>query len=80
MLTGRHLSRARDLSTWNIAEIVPDRFLVHANDLDPWYAGDTPDPEVVAQARADFGDMILTPDTVPLYLSTRWGGPGHLPA
>lgn len=79
LLTDRHLSRARDLSNWEVTEITPHRYLVRAQDLEPWYAGDTPDPEVVAQARSDFGDMILTPETVPHYKSARWGGPGHLP-
>ncbi|MGQ1839206.1 hypothetical protein ACT4S2_12190 [Kocuria turfanensis] len=78
LLTDRHLARARDLSDWTITEVVPTRYLVQAKNLEPWYATDTPDPELVAQARADFGDMILTPETVPLHKSARWGGPGHL--
>ena len=80
LLTDRHLARARDLSAWDITEIVPDRYLVKATDLEPWYADNAPDPQVVMKAREDFGDMILTPDTVPDYASARWGGPGHLPA
>ncbi|MGQ1839208.1 hypothetical protein ACT4S2_12200 [Kocuria turfanensis] len=67
LLTDRHLARAHDVSQWEVTEIAPNRYLVRARDLEPWYAGDT--PEAVAQARADFGSMILTPETVPLYKS-----------
>ncbi|WP_109508747.1 hypothetical protein [Nocardioides speluncae] len=64
LLTGRHLERARNLSTWQITDLGRDRYLVEAPDLAPWYAQELPDPAVLAQARADFGDMILTVQTI----------------
>ncbi len=38
--------------------------LVKATDLAPWYAHLTAPREVIEQARDDFGDMILTWDTI----------------
>ena len=69
LLTGAHLAHAHDLSGWQVTQVAPDRWLVRAPDLEPWY--DVPDrdtwnrrafphPDVLAQARSDFGDMILT--------------------
>lgn len=60
----KHLQHARDLSDWTIEEVAPDRFLLSASDLEPWYAGTAAPPEIVEKARADFGDMILTWDTI----------------
>lgn len=62
LLTTRHLERAHNLDAWTITEVAPDRHLVTAPDLTPWLTGPTPDPDVLAQARADFGDMIATPE------------------
>lgn len=59
ILTRDHLDRATDLTDWRVEE-VGDRYLVEATDLDPWFAGDGVDAEVLAKARADFGDMIFT--------------------
>ena len=58
LLTGKHLNRANDLSTWKVTP-VEDRYLVEARDPEAWFAG-TPDPEILAAARADFGDIIVT--------------------
>jgi hypothetical protein len=60
VLTRHHLDRAHDLSAWSVTEIAPDRFLVQATDLAPWWDTLTPDPAVLARARVDFGDMIMT--------------------
>ena len=59
ILTRDHLDRASDLSDWRIDE-VGDRYLVEARNLDAWFAGDGADAEVLAKARADFGDMLFT--------------------
>lgn len=64
ILTDHHLSRARDLSSWNIRELGHGRYLVEANDPTPWYSTPLPDQVVVDQARHDFGDMILTKETI----------------
>ena len=62
LLTGAHLARAHDLSAWRVEEIAPDRYLVGAQDLDPWFRTGVADPDVVAAARADFGDMLTWRD------------------
>ncbi len=64
VLTSDHLHRAADLSGWSVIEVAPDRFLVEARDLRPWFAADEPDPDVLAAARDDFGDMLLTPEII----------------
>jgi hypothetical protein len=60
LLTRQHLDRAHDLSSWSVTEVAQDRFLVQAADLAPWWDSYTPDLAVLAQARSDFGDMIMT--------------------
>lgn len=69
LLTTDHLNNAHDLSGWDVSEVAPDRYLVQAKDLSPWYACDTPEEiwqerfpsdEVLDQARSDLGEMILT--------------------
>ena len=60
ILSDQHLTRARDLSSWNIRELGHGRYLVEAEDRTSWYCKPLPDQEVVDQARHDFGDMILT--------------------
>lgn len=60
LLTGAHLSHATNLDRWHVEEVAADRYLVQAPDLTPWFAQDAPDPQVLEQARHDFGDMILT--------------------
>ncbi len=64
ILTNQHLERAHDLSTWTTTEIGPDRYLVEAPDLAPWYSEFLPDGAVVDQARRDFGNMLLTKDVI----------------
>lgn len=59
VLTGHHLERASSLRDWHTRQI-GDRYLLEARDLDPWFAGDEPDPEVLAKARVDFGEMIMS--------------------
>lgn len=60
VLTQDHLSRAHDLSDWAITDLGYGRSLLTAPDLESWFASGQPDPAVLAKARADFGDMILT--------------------
>lgn len=64
LLTGKHLAHARDLSNWTLEEVAPDRYMVSAPDLEPWFGGVAAPPEVIEKARADFGDMLLTSDTI----------------
>lgn len=79
LLTDAHLERAHDLTSWDIVPLGNGRHLVMADDLGAWYqpiAGQPPrgipsptsllppDLDMVAQARADFGDMILTPELI----------------
>ena len=64
ILTDTHIGHANDLSDWVIEPLGGGRHLVQAKDLEPWYANIDPDPETLVKARADFGKMILTPQTV----------------
>ncbi|RLV48308.1 hypothetical protein D9V37_19915 [Nocardioides mangrovicus] len=64
LLTNEHLARAHDLSDWDIEHLAGGRHLVQAPDLSTWYSTPHPDPDVLAKARADFGDMILTPELI----------------
>ena len=64
LLTDAHLELASDLSDWVIEPLGGGRHLVQAKDLQPWYANIDPDPETLAKARADFGKMILTKQTI----------------
>jgi len=64
ILTGNHLELANDLAAWKTKKIGPDRYLVEAPDLAPWYSEPLPNDEAVDQARRDFGDMILTKKTI----------------
>lgn len=73
VLTEAHLDRAHDLGAWHINELAPGRYLVTAQDLNPWLATPPPHPEnqyrlsappagVLYAARADFGGMLITRD------------------
>jgi len=64
VLTDAHLARANDLSAWSITSLNAGRHLVEAKDLAAWYANPEPDPRLLEQARADFGNMILTPEAI----------------
>jgi hypothetical protein len=64
LLTSKHLAHARNLSEWTIEEVAADRYLVTARDLAPWYAGQAADHDTINRARHDFGDMVLTWDTI----------------
>jgi len=64
LLTDKHLDHANDLSNWTIEKVAPQRYLVSAADLEPWFGQRGPDEATLAQARADFGDMILNWDTI----------------
>jgi hypothetical protein len=64
LLTDAHLEHANDLSDWVIEPLGGGRHLVQAKDLQPWYANIDPDPDTLAKARADFGKMILTKQTI----------------
>jgi len=64
ILTDAHLGHASDLSDWVIKPLGGGRHLVQAKDLEPWYAHIDPDPDTLVKARADFGMMTLTPQTI----------------
>jgi hypothetical protein len=65
ILTDDHLARANNLDSWHVQLVAPARYLVQAKDLQPWYGtGTDPAPDVLATARADFGDLLLTPEVV----------------
>ena len=64
LLTSQHLSHAHNLDDWTLEEVAPDRFLVSARDLEPWFGRGVADQQTIARARDDFGDMILGWDTI----------------
>ena len=66
ILTDRHLARANDLTAWQTTRLDAQHFLVESRDLDAWYArplrwNENVDAALIARARSDFGEMILTP-------------------
>lgn len=61
VVTGRHLERATDVSSWSIEGLGDDRHLLIHPDLDAWYAQPEPDADMLTAARADLGSMIMTP-------------------
>jgi hypothetical protein len=63
LITGPHLARAHDLSDWQVTQVSPDRYLVEAADLEPWFSSERVDPAVYAKAEHDFGRMLVTPET-----------------
>ena len=77
ILTDTHLAKAHDLTDWNITQLDDHHYLVEAKDLTPWYAQPPSrltyrDPDFMAKPRADFGNMILTPQhATNLGLTTR---------
>jgi len=64
VLTCAHLERATRLDGWKITPLGHDRHLVEAEDIEPWYATAKPDPAVRAQARDDFGAMLMTEHSI----------------
>jgi hypothetical protein len=64
LLTDAHLSRAGSLDDWDVRLVGPDRYLVRAKDLWPWYSGTRPDPDVLTSARMDFAGMLLSPKVI----------------
>ena len=64
LLTDSHLKRANDLSNWKVKPLNGGRYIVEAQDLEPWFADTDPEPALLAKARAEFGDMILTPELI----------------
>jgi hypothetical protein len=64
VVTDSHLEKAHDLSEFDIQTIAPGRHLVMAKDPSPWLDPDCPTQSHLDRARAGFGDMLLTPETI----------------
>ena len=64
VLTDAHLERAHNLSSWTITSLDGGRHLVESNDLAAWYSTPEPDPALLAAARVEFGEMIMTPENI----------------
>lgn len=64
VVTNAHVDNASDLSRWQITELGAGRHLVQAPDLAAWYAEALPDPDMLAQARADFAGALLTDQVI----------------
>lgn len=59
LLSDTHLAAAHDLTGWLITPLTQGMHLVEHPDPAAWFAHDEPDPHVLAQARRDFGPMII---------------------
>ncbi|WP_307204465.1 hypothetical protein [Nocardioides zeae] len=59
LLSDAHLAAAHDLTGWIITPLTGGMHLVEHPDPAAWFAHDEPDPHVLAQARHDFGPMII---------------------
>ncbi|MDQ1539100.1 MAG: hypothetical protein QOE58_3493 [Actinomycetota bacterium] len=64
LLTEAHLARAGNLDAWDVQRLTPDRYLVQAKDLRPWFAENETNPDILTAARQDFRDMLLTPEII----------------
>jgi len=64
LLTEEHLARAGNLDAWDVQRVAAGRYLVAAKDLRPWFAENEIDPSILAAARQDFHDMLLTPEVI----------------
>ncbi len=64
VLRDEHLATLSDTRGWNITELTTGRYLVEAEDLEPWYADGVPDPSVLDAARAQFASVLLTPTII----------------
>ncbi|MGI5190580.1 hypothetical protein ACQEVI_20755 [Promicromonospora sp. CA-289599] len=71
VLTSTHLAKAHDLSAWTITDLGNERHLVQHPDPAAWFAHQDPDPQVIAAARHDFGDIILTPERYTAILDAK---------
>ncbi|GAA3526988.1 hypothetical protein [Nocardioides daeguensis] len=54
-----HLAAAHDLTRWRTKSLPGGRALVEAPDLGAWYGAAPPSEAILAEARADFGDLIV---------------------
>ena len=64
LLTEEHLARAGNLEDWDVQRVDAGRYLVAAKDLWPWFAENEIDLSILAAARQDFHDMLLTPEVI----------------
>lgn len=67
VLTQAHLDAANNLDGWRVEEVAAGRFLVAHPQPSRWFVpashgerGTRVDPETLAQARQDFGSMVMT--------------------
>jgi len=71
VLTSTHLAKAHDLSAWTITDLGNERHLVQHPDPAAWFARRDPEPQDLAAARHDFGDIILTPERYTAILDAK---------
>lgn len=64
VITDQHLARLEDTRNWRITPLDGGRHLVEAEDLEPWYAATLPDPAVLDAARAQFAEILLSPEVI----------------
>ncbi|MEP6816581.1 MAG: hypothetical protein ABI873_13625 [Marmoricola sp.] len=66
LITGAQIERAHDLSWWQVSEVAPDRWLVRAHDLSPWFAV----PERVTWSSGS-ANLRYSPQMPPVDLLTQ---------
>ena len=69
VLTASHLRRLGKLNGYNIEPLGHDRFLVTADDPEPWLSEVLPDPVTLTQARSQFSAAQLTPEVAAANLA-----------
>lgn len=60
ILTDEHLRHAHDLSGWHVRPLENGRNFVAHRRASAWFASAVPSPDVLAQAREDFGELMLS--------------------
>lgn len=64
VLTGAHLAKIGHPDGFTVEDLGHDRYLVLAEDPEPWLAGPVPDDDVLEAARRQFAPALLTPEII----------------
>lgn len=71
ILTSEHFARIGALASFAVEDLGADRLLVVARQPEPWLGGLNPDPDVVEQARREFGEALLTRELMATHPAAR---------
>jgi hypothetical protein len=59
LVTSQHLDNISDLAGWSVTQKAPDRYILEADNLAPWYSGTSTDPDTLETARDQFHDILM---------------------